>query len=118
MKVGVKTQSTVKPSQFNVNNLFNGEKELFYADEVVEVEKETEQGEKEILYDYVQYFCSCKFSTYEELVSSLVGLKYSTGDEISLMRKGIQNEDDLEYVEYVDYVNDCKIFAKQYFSEA
>ena len=52
---------------------------------------------------------------YEAAAAALIGLKYSTGDEFSLMRKGLSDPANEEYVEYIDYVERCKSFARGYF---
>ena len=49
------------------------------------------------------------------MVSALVELKYTHGDEISLMRKGMLGIDDEEYNQYLAYVTACKSAAKEYF---
>ena len=50
------------------------------------------------------------------MVAALVDLKYSMADEISLMRKGIADPQNAEYVAYTEYVNACKDFARELYS--
>lgn len=119
MKVGTKTQSTVQPDKFSVNALGEDTYELSLCENIVETEQVIEMvGENlvEKLYEYNLTLEVHNIKSYEELVSALVSLKYSYGDEFALMKKGIINSYDDEYVNYVSYVNDCKSFAKQYWS--
>lgn len=119
MKVGTKTKSTVQPDKFSVNALGADSYELSLCENIVETERITEtDGENlvEKLYEYNLTLEVHKIKSYEELVSALVSLKYSYGDEFALMKKGIVNSYNDEYVNYISYVNDCKSFAKQYLS--
>ena len=68
---------------------------------------------KYLEYSYVLYANRAKIRTYEEMVAALVDLKYSTADEISLMRKGIADPQNVEHVAYMEYVNACKDYARK-----
>lgn len=75
-----------------------------------------ENNDKQVTeYQYTLYSAVKIVSGYEEAVEALIELKYSHGDEISLMRKGMANHDDAEYVSYIEYVGLCKECAREYF---
>lgn len=117
MKVGTKTQSTVQPEKFSINELADGKLELALCENIVEVERMSEMDGEQVVengYEYDLLLETCKVNTYEELVDALVGLKYSYGDEFALIRKGTSNSRNSEYVNYIAYVDECKSFAKQY----
>ena len=117
MKVGTKTQSTVQPEKFLINELLNGELELSLCENIVEVERVNDINGEELVEKVYEYNLTLevhKIKSYEELASAFVSLKYSYGDEFALMRKGSANQYDEEYLTYLSYVNDCKSFAKQY----
>ena len=117
MKVGTKTQSTLQPDKFSVNALGEDTYELSLCENVVETEQVIEMdGENlvEKLYEYNLTLEVNKIKSYEELVSALVSLKYSYGDEFALMKKGFRNAQDEEYLDYESYVDECKVFSRQY----
>ena len=119
MKVGTKTKSTVQPDRFSVNALGADTYELSLCENIVETEQVIKMDEENLvekLYEYNLTLEVHKVKSYDELASALVSLKYSYGDEFALMKKGIVNLYNDEYVNYISYVNDCKSFAKQYWS--
>ena len=119
MKQGKFTHANAAPLEIEIRNLYNDIYELSATDDVnlVEVERVDSDNESETIseYQYYLYFETVKADGYEEIVSALVELKYTHGDEISLMRKGMLGIDDEEYNQYLAYVTACKSAAKEYF---
>lgn len=116
MKVGIKTQSTVRPDKFSVNALGADSYELSLCENIVETEQVIEMNGENVAEKFYEYNLTLevhKIKSYDELASALVSLKYSYGNEFALMKKDPNDE---EYVNYISYVNDCKSFAKQYWS--
>ena len=64
---------------------------------------------------YRLYLETVSVDNYDDMVSALVALKYTPGDEISLMRKGITDSENEEYAVYLAYVTACKTFAREYY---
>ena len=101
----MKTQSTVRPERFTINDLGkNREVTLCYNIE------ETTNKENEIMfaYDMIMHTVDKEIN----LISALVNLKYSYDDEIALLSKGIFDNTDIEFIEYRNYVSEIKMFVK------
>ncbi|MCD8371806.1 MAG: hypothetical protein LUD27_00700 [Clostridia bacterium] len=113
MKVYTIAQSGQKPDTFSVNALLNGISELRYASDVEEISAESEDDGT--AYSYKEYIGTAKITGYDDLISELVGLIYTPGDEIALMRKGLADSENEEYAAYLEYVASCKAFAKEYY---
>lgn len=54
---------------------------------------------------------------YNEIVRGLVKDRYTIEDEIALTNKGIANPSDEEYIEYRNYVAECKNKARVFIEE-
>lgn len=119
MKQGKLTHASETPLEIEIRNLYNDVYELSAADDIqtIEVERADLGDEPEVIteYQYNLYLGTVKADGYEDIVSALVELKYTHGDEISLMRKGMLDIDDEEYNQYLAYVTACKNAAKEYF---
>lgn len=119
MKQGELTYASEQPLELEIHNLYSDVYELTATDnvEVVQNDYIDENGEtvKADAFKYNFYLSTVQASGYEEIVSALVELKYTHGDEISLMRKGISNDSDEEYLNYLEYVSKCKLVAKRFF---
>ena len=114
MKHGIKTQAVAQPKQFYIAALGNGAWEIAYTENAVLVEME--QGDKPVrAWEYDDYREQAEFNGYEGAVSALIGLKYTTSDEISVNRKGMDDRNDADYVAYLAYVKACKDYAREYF---
>lgn len=112
MRRGTITQATQSPRTIEVIPLKNGQCDLIVTDTVSRIQVNDESGQH-TEYSYTLYANRAKIGTYEEMVAALVDLKYSTADEISLMRKGIADPQNVEYVAYMEYVNACKDYARE-----
>lgn len=119
MKQGKLTHASEAPFEIEIRNLYNDIYELSAVDDIqaVEVERVGLGDEPEAIteYQYNLYLGTVKANGYEDIVSALVELKYTHGDEIALMRKGMLDIDDEEYNQYLIYVTACKCAAKQFF---
>lgn len=119
MKAGTIARAANSPQQFDINHLFGNLYELTHTDSAKKVTvTDHESDKKHTEYEYNLYLETVSVSNYEEMVSALVALKYTPGDEIALMRKGIANSEDAEYAAYIAYVADCKAAAKTYYGVA
>ena len=101
----MKTQSTVRPEQFTINDLGKKrEVKLCYNIE----QTSNEDGEIIFVYDMELHTVSRDINS----ISALVNLKYDYNDELALLNKGITDSADVEYVAYRNYVAEIKNFIK------
>ena len=121
MKKGTKCRADACPQPFEIRKLF-ADRDVYelVANEDVSTEEVRQReagGEEELRqgYVYTMRLATVTLDGYEAAAAALIGLKYSTGDEFSLMRKGLSDPANEEYVEYIDYVERCKSFARGYF---
>lgn len=116
MKAGNIARAISLPQQFSIYHLFGNMYELTHTDNAKKVtvtDRETDKKHTE--YEYSLYLETVSVGNYDDMVSALVALKYTPGDEIALMRKGIADSENSEYAAYIAYVADCKAFAKNYY---
>ncbi|MBQ8684701.1 MAG: hypothetical protein IJ514_00840 [Clostridia bacterium] len=105
-----------KPQSLEIRRLCGDLYEIAATEDVEAVEIANEETEeKHTEYTYTERRDTARLSGYEEAVSALIGLKYTTGDEIALTRKGITASNDAEYVAYLAHVEECKAYARAYF---
>ena len=101
----MKTQSTVRPEQFTINDLGKKrEVKLCYNIE----QTSNEEGDIIFVYDMELHTVSRDINS----ISALVNLKYDYNDELALLNKGIADSADIEYVAYRNYVAEIKNFIK------
>ena len=114
MKAGITTYSNQTPDRFSVIDL-KSYKVITICENPEEVLFQNGLQDKENAIQIRFEMYSDKFygKTYEELVSAFIGLKYSTGDEIALMRKAMKGLDSEEVEEYLQFVEDVKAFARK-----
>lgn len=120
MRAGSKSQAMEKPQSLEIRRLCGDLYEIAATEDVEAVEVVDETTAKGKMkthteYTYTERRGTVRLSGYEEAVSALIGLKYTTGDEIALTRKGITTADDAEYVAYLAHVEECKAYARAYF---
>lgn len=106
----MKTQSTVRPKHFKINDLGN-KKELILCENINQITNEL----GDTLYEYDMSMLTTKSQSRNDLIADMVRLKYTQDDEYALINKGIADNQDAEYVAYRDYVNWCKEQADVYF---
>ena len=99
----MKTQSTVRPEQFTINDL-GKKKEIKLCENIVEIVNE----DGETLYEYDMELQTISKDT--NLIGALIHLKYSYDDELALLNKGLLDSQDIEYVAYRDYVLQVKAY--------
>lgn len=54
---------------------------------------------------------------YENLVNTLVRLKYNDSEEFAILRKSINYPESEEFINYYNYVESCKSKAKEWVNE-
>ena len=54
---------------------------------------------------------------YEDLVNKMVREKYTESEEFAILRKSINNPNNQEFVEYNNYVENCKLQAKEFINK-
>ena len=101
----MKTQSTVRPEQFTINDL-GKKKEIKLCENIVEIVNE----DGETLYEYDMELQTISKDT--NLIGALIHLKYSHDDELALLNKGLLDNRDVEYIKYRDYVQEVKMYLK------
>lgn len=55
--------------------------------------------------------------TYENLVNQLIAERYTIQDELAIQRKHQKGVNDVEFEEYYEFVEQCKIRAKEFIAE-
>lgn len=55
--------------------------------------------------------------TYENLVNQLIAERYTIQDELAIQRKHSKGVNEAEFNEYDEFVEQCKIKAKQFIAE-
>ena len=71
-------------------------------------------GETKMLVNYVSYNTVIG---YDKIVQGLIKDRYSIEEEICLTNKGMKDITNAEYVEYRNYVEQCKINARIFIEE-
>lgn len=120
MKAGIPTRAVSKPSPLEMHKLFGNYYELNAADDITElivsdIGHDDEPATERTEYAYTLYQNAQEVENYDDAVSALVRLKYTSGDEIALMRKGITDASNAEYAAYLEYVEQCKAAARSAF---
>jgi len=100
----MKTQSTVRPKQFTINDL-GKKQEIKLCENIVEITNE----DGDLLYEYDMELQTILKGA--NLTGALIHLKYTYDDEISLLNKGLLDNLDIEYVAYKDYVAQVKNYG-------
>lgn len=118
MKQGILTYSTERPQNLSLCKLYGDIYELSAAENIEETtvpEPAEAAAAPSTQYKYILFTDTRQLSGYETAVSALIGLKYTTGDELALMRKGFANPADAEYTAYIEHVETCKNYARRVF---
>nr|DAF05489.1 MAG TPA: hypothetical protein [Caudoviricetes sp.] len=118
MKQGILTYSTERPQNLSLRKLYGDIYELFATEDIEETtapDPAADDADHVTQYKYALFADTRKLSGYEAAVSAFIGLKYTTGDELALMRKGFANPADPEYTTYIEYVEACKNYARRAF---
>ena len=63
------------------------------------------------------YFTSYVKGSYEDLVVKLIRERYPVDEELKMMNMGIEDKTNLKYIEYRDYVLNCKAQAREFIDE-
>ena len=119
MKVKELTRATSLPETFAIENLATGECVVSIAENVTQVtsyapDGETAQQKTEYVYD--RTYNTVYAPDYDSAVAAFVALKYTYADEFALMRKGMNDPQNAEYLAYVAYVEICKQFCRTKFT--
>lgn len=102
----MKTQSTVRPNKFKINDLGRF-KEVILCENIIETQNE----DGDTLYEYDMFMATTQSQMRDDLIADLIHLKYTYDHEIALLNKGLQNAQDIEYLAYRQYVSECKNVA-------
>lgn len=113
----LKTAELGPVSWENVEKLQPSENGFICFISAEEVIKQNESGEDEthLLGTYFETGFDYK-PTYKEVINSIVSIEYPNGKEQQLLRHGIANPEDEEYVEYYNNVEDITLTIKQLLS--
>ena len=72
-----------------------------------------DNGKTKIKVVYTKY----NMHKYEKIVEGLIEDRYSVKEEIGLTNDGIKNPEDIQYIEYRNYVDECKAKARAFVEE-
>lgn len=81
---------------------------------IVSNQNVTVNGETKMLVNYISYNTVIG---YDKIVEGLIKDRYSIEEEICLTNKGMKDITNAEYVEYRNYVEQCKINARIFIEE-
>lgn len=97
----------------NDNNLIKSKlpKYLISIDKVEELGIENGKYLKRV--DYTYYLPI----TYENLVNQLIAQRYTIQDELAIQRKHSKGVNEAEFNEYYEFVEQCKVRAKEFIAE-
>lgn len=99
----MRTQSTVRPNKFKIKDL-GKVKEVILCENITETQNE----DGDIIYEYDMSMKTVQSQTRDDLIADLVHLKYTYDQEITLLNKGLQDVNNIEYIAYRNYVSECK----------
>ena len=89
------------------------EKYLKTFEKSVVINSKTLQADGTYLINYTRY----SKDNYESIVNQLVKEKYSDSEEFALINKGIADNNNDEYIEYRNFVANCKKIAREFIEE-
>lgn len=89
------------------------EKQLKLLTNNIIIELKVLQADGTYLVTFTRYLTG----SYELIVNRLVKEKYSDSEEFAILRKSINNPDNEEFIEYNEYVENCKLQAKAFIAE-
>lgn len=118
MRIGEKSCADERPQRLEIRKIFAGSNkyELTLNEDIVENQIIPEDGQDpRTEYIYRTLRSTMPIDGYETLAAALIALKYSFADEFSLMRKGQADSSNEEYTAYLNFVEECKTFAKTQF---
>ena len=107
----IKQESTQNPSDITIRHL-SGTIYEFISNENIELKNKIIDGIATPIYESDMTHITASIHNYDEMVVALIRLKYTQDAEFALINKGIQNANDIEYVNYRNYVNMCKEKSK------
>jgi len=108
-------ESNMIPDDLLVKNLGGGVYEIV-NNENVQVFEKSNEGVVEQFYKSDKTILTTTIKNKGDAIVALIRLKYSQDDEYSLLNKGIANSENVEYLEYRDYVALCKEQVAVYFT--
>lgn len=103
-------QIRIKSKTFETDNI--DEIKKLIGINLVEIKRITPYKEGKFRVTYSCYKVNAL--SYNELVNGLVREKYSDSEEFAILRKSINNPLNEEFVEYNNYVEQCKVKAKDF----
>ena len=118
MKVGTTSRAMQAPAKFNMSKLKSGEYVLTLTEDVTPVTIYDNNGETtttHVEYEYNELTAVSEIDGYESAVDALTKLKYSDNQKIEMVQKGMDNRENSEYTAYLNYVNECKAYAREFF---
>lgn len=94
-------------------------KRIVTEEQLQRLEKTTKIETKELTQNgyYVVTYARYERGSYEEMVNKLVKDRYSDSEEFAILRKSINNPYNSEFIEYNNYVEQCKLQAKAFIEE-
>lgn len=115
----IKTSSEKSPDKFNVeksNGIVTRIESCFDVSTDIEKVKDRETGEEKdvTIYNFTFAFDNILIKNREKLISSLIRLKYSVNDELSILRQKDTKPD--EYNEYYEFAEAAKTFSSEVFA--
>ena len=66
---------------------------------------------------YLVEFTRYNMSKYNDITNDLIREKYSDSEEFALINKGIADNNNDEYIEYRNFVANCKKIAREFIEE-
>lgn len=109
----IKQESTQVPDDTAIRHLSGTIYELIGNENVTPKQKVLD-GEEVTVYESDLTHITTSITRRDEMISALIRLRYTQDAEFALINKGIQNSENVEYVQYRNYVELCKEQATIY----
>ena len=107
----MKNETTIQPTRLSYRKLNEILYEVELNENITEFER-THEDTTETMYSSDRFANVVMVEKDDDIIVGLIRLKYSQDDEYALINKGIENNQDVEYLTYRDYVNECKNLVK------
>jgi hypothetical protein len=103
----MKNETTIQPTKLSYRHL-SGKLYEVELNENITQEERTHEDTTETIYISDRYSNVVSVESKDDLIAGLIRLKYSVNDEYALLNKGIANAQNIEYIAYREYVEECK----------
>ena len=113
----IKNQATSSPQDLQVRKL-SGNLYEFIGHTNITQEVITRDDEQVTVYNSDMVHITTRINSRDDMIVALIRLRYTQDAEFALIKKGIADSTNTEYIAYRAYVETCKTQADIYYEEA